>query len=160
MDPGCFATSQASCRSVAAEPGSMGRVTRNKPRRDRLYRKSSMQHGLVIVVKQHAIMAYFVLAFALSWAVELPLAASAHGWLRVPPALHYLASFGPLLSALIITAATEGRQGLRQLLAGLLKWRVGPGWMLLATGAPVALFAIAASVGYATDRTWPDLTLL
>ena len=107
-------------------------------------------------------MAYFSLAYALSWAIELPLAAAAHGWLHapVPPALHYLASFGPMLSALIITAATEGRCGVQQLLAGLLKWRVGLGWVLFATLSPIALFAIAAIVGYATKRTWPDLTLL
>jgi len=66
-------------------------------------------------------MAYFILADALSWAIELPLAAAAQGWLHtpVPPALHYLASIGPMLSALIVTAATEGRQGIRQLLAGV-----------------------------------------
>jgi uncharacterized protein len=107
-------------------------------------------------------MAYFLLAYALSWAIELPLAASAQGWLRppVPPALHYLASFGPMLSALIVTAATEGHHGVRQLLAGLLKWRVGFGWILFATVSPIILFAVAASVGYATNGTWPDLALL
>ena len=114
------------------------------------------------MVKQHSVLAYFVLAYAISWAIELPLAASAHGWLHtpVPLALHYLASFGPMLSALIVTAATEGSDGIRQLLAGLLKWRVGLGWILFATLSPITLFAMAAIVGYATNGTWPDLALL
>lgn len=109
----------------------------------------------------HPVIAYFVLAFVLSWAIELPLAASAQGWLRipVPPALHYLASFGPLVSALIITAATEGRPGVRHLLAGVVKWRVGRGWVLVAL-SPIALFGVAAIVGYTTNGTWPNLVLL
>ncbi len=121
-----------------------------------------MKNALAIVLKQHPVLAYFILAYALSWAIELPLAAAAHGWLHtpVPPTLHYLASFGPMLSALIITAATEGRQGIRHLLGGLLKWRVGLGWILVSILSPIALFALAAIVGYATNRTWPDLALL
>jgi uncharacterized protein len=121
-----------------------------------------MKNSLVMVLKQHSVLAYFILAYMISWAVELPLAASAQGWLQapVPPALHYLASFGPMLSALIVTAATEGSPGIRHLLAGLLKWRVGSGWMLFATLSPVALFLLAAIVGYAINGTWPDLALL
>ena len=100
-----------------------------------------MKNALATYLKQHAVIAYFILAYALSWAVELPLAASAQGWLQVPvpPALHYLAAFGPMVSALIVTVATEGSSGIRPLLAGLLKWRVGLGWMLVAILSPIAL---------------------
>jgi membrane protease YdiL (CAAX protease family) len=121
-----------------------------------------MKNAFAILLKQHPVRAYFVLAFALSWAVELPLVASAQGWLHAPApsALHYLASFGPMVSALVITAATEGRHSVRQLLAGLLKWRVGLGWILVSTLSPIALFVVAAIVGYATTGTWPDLALL
>lgn len=121
-----------------------------------------MKNTLAILLKQHPVMVYFILAYTISWAIELPLAASAQGWLQVPvpPALHYLASFGPMLSALIVTAATEGRQGIRQLLAGLVKWRVGTGWILFAIFSPIALFAAAAIAGYAANGAWPDLALL
>ncbi|MEP7190853.1 MAG: CPBP family intramembrane glutamic endopeptidase, partial [Roseiflexaceae bacterium] len=124
--------------------------------------RSCVLASMLIVLKQHPVMAYFILAYALSWAIEIPLAAAAQGWLHVPlpPALHYLASFGPMLSALIVTAATEGSAGIRQLLAGIVQWRVGLGWVLFATLAPIALFAVAAIVGYATKRTWPELALL
>jgi uncharacterized protein len=120
-----------------------------------------VKNAPINMLKQHSVPAYFALAFAISWAIELPLVAASQGWLHVPvpSAIHYLASFGPLASALIITAATEGRHGLRQLLAGLVKWRVGLGW-ILASLTPIALFAVAAIVGYVTDGSWPDLALL
>ncbi len=113
-------------------------------------------------LRQHPVLAYFILAYAFSWLVELPLAASAQGWLpfAVPPALHYLAAFGPLLAALLLTAATDGRAGLRHLFAGLGRWRVGRGWWLFAVLAPVALFAAAAITGYALTGQWADLALL
>ena len=116
---------------------------------------------LTILLKQHAVLAYFVLAFALSWSIEIPLAAAAQGWLHVsiPAALHYLAAFGPMLAAVIITAATEGRPGLRQLFAGLVQWRGSLGWILWAL-SPIVLYGLAVIVGYATNRTWPNLTLL
>ena len=121
-----------------------------------------MKNAPVALLKRHPIIAYFVLAYAISWAVELPLAASAQGWLRtqMPPALHYLASFGPMLAALIVTAMTEGRHGIWQLLSGLFKWRVGLGWLLFAILSPIALFAVAAIAGVATTGKWPDLALL
>jgi membrane protease YdiL (CAAX protease family) len=120
-----------------------------------------MKHALISLIKQHPMVAYFVLTFAFSWAIELPLVAVAQGWLQVPVpfVLHYLASFGPLVSALIITAATAGGPGIRQLLAGIVKWRVGLGW-IFASLSPIALFVIAAIVGYASNGTWPDLALL
>jgi membrane protease YdiL (CAAX protease family) len=121
-----------------------------------------MKNSLTLLVKQHSLVAYFILAYAISWAVEIPLAASAQGWLRAPvsPAIHYLASFGPMLSALIVTTATEGRNGIRRLLAGLLKWRVGLGWILFAILTPITLFGVAAIVDYAANGKWPDLALL
>ena len=121
-----------------------------------------MKNAPIALLKRHPIIAYFVLAYAISWAVELPLAASAQGWLRtqMPPALHYLASFGPMLAALIVTAMTEGRHGIWQLLSGLFKWRVGLGWLLFAILSPIALFAVAAIAGVATTGKWPDLALL
>src|SRR5205814_7707748 len=39
---------------------------------------------------------------------------------------------GPTLAAFIVTAATSGKAGLRQLLRQIVQWRVGVGWYLLA----------------------------
>lgn len=60
-----------------------------------------------------------------------------------------LANFGGLLgTALVITARTSGWVGVRCLLAGAVRWRVGFGWWVLAlTALPTATLAIAALTG-------------
>ena len=77
------------------------------------------------VSRRNELIAFFALTFVLSWAIEIPLALSAQGMLRASPpmALHYLASFGPLLAALIVTLAARGPGGLRTLLARVFRWR-------------------------------------
>ena len=95
--------------------------------------------------KKHPLLAFFVLAYALSWLVEIPLALRAHGVIQVeiPFSLHYLAAYGPMLSALIVTGVTGGPRGLRELLGRMTKWKVGPGWWLVAV-APLGLYSLVA----------------
>jgi hypothetical protein len=55
--------------------------------------------------------------------------------IRIPPTLSgYLNAavilFGPTLAALIMTAAIEGKAGVRRLLSRLVLWRVGIQWYL------------------------------
>lgn len=113
-------------------------------------------------VKKHRLIAYFGLAYAISWAFQLPLAAQAQGLTRtqLPYWLHYLAAAGPVSSALVVTAAAEGRDGLRRLLGGLLNWRVSPRYYLFSVGVPAGLFVIAVGISFATTGRWPDLSLL
>ena len=61
-------------------------------------------------VKQHTLLVYFVLAYALSWSIEIPLALSAQGIVKTqfPYAIHYFASFGPFIAAFIVTAIADG----------------------------------------------------
>ena len=96
-------------------------------------------------MKKHSLVIYFILTYAISWAVMLPVALSAQGLIPqdVPTALYYLASFGPALSAIILTGATEGRAGLRSLLSRLWKWRVGFRYYAFAVLAPITLFGVA-----------------
>ena len=69
-------------------------------------------------VKEHPIITYFVLAYAISWIIVAPLVASAQGLIDVsiPFSLHYLNDYAPLLAAIITTAIASGREGLRDLL--------------------------------------------
>jgi membrane protease YdiL (CAAX protease family) len=96
---------------------------------------------------RHSLLLFFVLAYALSWAVEIPLALRARGLIAapIPWSLHYLAAYGPLLAAIIVTGLTDGREGLRALGGRMLKWRVRPVWWLVAF-APLVLYALLALV--------------
>lgn len=117
---------------------------------------------LSLLIKQNSLVAYFVIAYAISWAFMLPLALSAQGLIQkqFPYALYYLASTGPALSALIVTAFAEGRAGLRKLPGHLVKWRVGVGYYIFAVLVPVALFGIALVINYIFTGVWTDLGLL
>jgi membrane protease YdiL (CAAX protease family) len=87
------------------------------------------------------------LAYALSWAVEIPLALRAQGLIAapIPWSLHYLAAHGPMLAAIIVTSLTDGQEGLKGLFGRMLKWRMRPVWWLVAL-APLVLYALLALV--------------
>jgi membrane protease YdiL (CAAX protease family) len=112
-------------------------------------------------VKKHSLATYFLLATAVSWAVEIPLALKAQGLVEVPApyAVHYLAAYGPLLSAIIVTGLTDGAAGLRDLGGRMLKWRVKPAWWLVAV-APLWVYALLTGLFWAAGGQWLNLDLL
>jgi uncharacterized protein len=91
-------------------------------------------------VRQHRMLAFFVLAYALSWA-PWPLAAAG----VLPPEIFFFPG-GPLVAALVVIALSDGRRGYRQLLARLIRWRVGWIWYAVALGFPVALVLVTGLV--------------
>lgn len=105
--------------------------------------------------------AYFALTFAISWVAWIPLALSAKGVLAVSPPMwwHYLGSFGPLLAAAVVTLASRGVAGGRELLGRLLRWRVEPRYYLFAA-APIGVFAAIVLVTWLISGQMPDLGLL
>jgi membrane protease YdiL (CAAX protease family) len=110
---------------------------------------------------RHPLIGYFTLAYALSWSVEIPLAASAQGWTewRAPFALHYFAAYGPLLAAVIMAWITEGGAGVRDLGARMVQWRVRPVWWLVAL-SPAFLYGVGAVVLRILRGSWTDVGLL
>lgn len=102
---------------------------------------------------------YFVLACAFSWLIELPLAARARGWIgwSVPFSLHYLAAYGPLLSALVTVRLTEGGGRVRELLGGLSPRRTSGSWLMVGLLSPLGLLLVASAFAAATGEGWPRL---
>jgi uncharacterized protein len=114
-------------------------------------------------VKAHPLVAYFALAYAISWIIVFPLVAYAQGFIDVPVpfTLHYLNDFGPLLAAIIVTRIADGAEGLRELFRGMIRWRGSLLWILVAAFSPLVTFGIAAAiVVFAMRETPPDLGLL
>lgn len=111
--------------------------------------------------KSGSLTMFFVLAYAFSWTVEIPLALRAQGLIDIPIpfALHYLAAFGPLLAAFVMTWHSSGGAGLRELVGRMFKWRVGLGWGLVAF-APLLAYALVAIVLWFIQGHGPDIGTL
>jgi membrane protease YdiL (CAAX protease family) len=92
-------------------------------------------------VGRHPVLSYLVLAFAIFWVSWLPVLL-----LGAPPRPFSAvgAILGLALPAFLVTAATDGRAGVPDLLRRTLRWRVGVGWYLLAILAiPVGALLLA-----------------
>jgi membrane protease YdiL (CAAX protease family) len=116
------------------------------------------------MLERHPVLAYFVLAFGIAWAFWLPLAASSQDLIpaRLPAIVFYnLAGLGPLLAALILSAAEGGRSAVRALLGKLLKWRVSFRWYAAAlVGYPALLLvALFVDVMFGGKPVWPAPSL-
>ena len=99
------------------------------------------------MVKRHPLIAFFVLAYALSW---WPWILHALGISSAP-----IAGFGPFLAALLVLGLTEGRRGIGRLLRRMVRWRVGPGWYAAALLIPAAVAGLATIVNVALGAEAP-----
>ncbi len=125
--------------------------------------------SLRTVVRRHPVTSFFTLAFGVSWLLWMPYILSSHGLglesgIQIPKVLGTAqfagvlpgAYLGPLGAALIVTAITEGRPGLRRWAHRLTHWRVGWRWffaVLLSVPAVIVLAPLALA------KTWGNLSV-
>lgn len=120
----------------------LGELPREAPSRSRLDVK--------------ALVVFFALAYALSWLWAFPLAAAhlivlrGEGW-----PTHYPALFGPAIAAVVVTAWTLGRTGVRDLLARVARWRVPLRWWLAAV-SPAVFLGLALIAMASAGKTLPN----
>lgn len=104
-----------------------------------------------------ALVVFVALAYALSWSWVIPLAAAGLvvrrgvGWPSHLPAL-----LGPAIAAVVVTAWTMGRPGLRDLGARLARWRVPLRWWLAAV-SPVVFLGLALAVMGVAGKALPSV---
>lgn len=91
-------------------------------------------------MRKHPLIAFFVLAYLLTWWIY-PL-------LKFSPFLGIFGLFGPALAAIIMAAVTEGKAGLKALLRRVVLWRVGLPWYVIALGLPTILSLATAVLAY------------
>src|SRR3954469_19822229 len=85
------------------------------------------------LLARHPLVFYFIIAYAFSWLVWMPLVLSEDGaGLLSASVAIAIASFGPFLAAFIMTGITEGREGIGRLLRRFVLWRGGVGGGLFA----------------------------
>ncbi|MFZ2147610.1 MAG: CPBP family intramembrane glutamic endopeptidase [Sedimentisphaerales bacterium] len=94
-------------------------------------------------LKKHPVISFYLIAFAISWLGWAPQVAASHGLSAFQnPFFQFLLilpAFGPALAAIIVVNILSGKTGSKDLLASLLRWRVGVIWYMLALFGPVAL---------------------
>lgn len=126
------------------------------------------------LIRRHPLIAFFAIAFGLTWAVQIPavLLAEANeqsltnednlrhlldlfsGRLPGKEAsafLLFLVGAGPLVAGVVVLAATRGRDGLRDLWRRMRKFDVGGRWYLIVLALPVALAAVSLLAGIVTS---------
>jgi len=91
------------------------------------------------LIRRHPLISFFVLAYALAWWI----------WILYAFGITFLGpifALGPFLAAIIVTALTGGKAGLKALLIRMVRWRVGLGWYAVALLLPVAVYLFAVSL--------------
>jgi uncharacterized protein len=101
------------------------------------------------------VLLFVVVTYALTWSLFLEAARLGDGATRLP--LLIIGSFAPSAVAVALTARGEGSAGVRALLAGLLRWRVGLRWYVFALGFMAAVKLGVAVVVRLTQGSWPEL---
>jgi membrane protease YdiL (CAAX protease family) len=138
---------------MSANPSSLLTDRADSPRRARAV-------GLRDWIARHPMTAFLVIAASLGYPCMILNALAAHGVVpggSLPRLLHiapdefsgFLLVWAGLVPAtLIVTWVTEGRAGVRQLGARMIRWRVGFGWWLLVlAGLPVLTVGLAVLLG-------------
>jgi uncharacterized protein len=109
---------------------------------------------------RHPVVAFTVIAYAISWICWLPLLADRQDWVSWSAStyLHLLGGLGPAVAALLLTALVAGRRGVADILQRTIAWRGRLGWLALAVFGPLAVFAVAVLADRAVEGVWPDLS--
>jgi uncharacterized protein len=102
---------------------------------------TSPQEGLLA---RHPLTFYFLIAFAFSWLIFLPIELTYFGVLNLSDSLVGVLGItgllGSILSGFTMTAVTEGREGIAHWLRRIVWWRVGFVWYLFAlVGLPLVM---------------------
>lgn len=152
----------------------------------------AMKITLLDWINKQVLWIFFILVFALTWPRSIMGAVYSLGLISEPPStlvnvLYFLGM--PLVAAIIVTALMGGRQGLKEWVARLIRWRVGWKWVLISLGiyplVSLAAFAIsflafegrwtmammwsagfdnlqqnAARIGLNPENTWQILVIL
>lgn len=109
--------------------------------------------GFLALIRRHPLGAFFLLAYAFSWAYWLPVAV-AGGHLS-----HFPGLLGPMLAAFTVASVCEGRSGMRDLWARMFLWRVPLRWYLAAL-IPAAAGLVGVALLAFADNGWPSLARL
>jgi membrane protease YdiL (CAAX protease family) len=112
-------------------------------------------------LQKYSLPGYFILAYAISWTIGIPLALIAQGKLdwQIPFSVHYFYAYGPMLAAFIMTGLTKGKSGIADIFRRLFKWRMRPVWWII-TFSPLLGYLVIVVVQRLIQGEWADFSLL
>ncbi len=111
---------------------------------------------LLGAMKRHPVVAFYILAFAISWLGWVPQTLHAYGLFPFDHlALSLLGGLGPTLAAVIVVWAAGGRGGLGQLFAPLLRLRVSVWWFVFVFGFWLVVAALVLGLGAVLGQPLP-----
>jgi membrane protease YdiL (CAAX protease family) len=104
--------------------------------------------------------AYFILAYAISWSIGVPLALANQGIIpaMLPQWTHYLVGYGPMFSALIVTWISQGLPGLKGLGRRMIMWAC-PKWLIVAFSPLIIGYVVILILNRLTDSEMSLSTL-
>lgn len=119
-------------------------------------RQPASPSSFVRLVARRPVASFLVMLYAIAWAAFLPVVLQARGLLALPIDLSEGLAFNAVLAitsilgialpAFLVTSATSGKAGVRDLLSRCLRWRVGVHWYLIALSGFLAAMLLIASV--------------
>lgn len=105
-------------------------------------------------LKNHPLVTFYVLAFALAWCIKIPVVLSNTDNI----VLRLLPSFFPAIAALVTAAIIAGRRGVGDVLRQVGKLRVSPIWYLIALIGPMVLNLLAIVLALPFGEAFPKFT--
>jgi membrane protease YdiL (CAAX protease family) len=120
---------------------------------------------IMAFVKNHPVLAYFALTFAISWGGVLLVIGGPGGIPGNPeqfetllPVVLLALLAGPSVAGILLTGLVDGRAGFRDLLSWLLRWRVGVRWYAVALlTAPLLMTAIPLALSLLFPEFLPGI---
>jgi membrane protease YdiL (CAAX protease family) len=114
-------------------------------------------------IQRRPVLSYYVLTFAISWGATLlviggpaRIPATAEEIPRLFPAVYLATVAGPSLTALLLTGLVGGRAGFGELVARLLRWRVGARWYAVALlTAPLSVIGTLLTLSLLSPQFLP-----
>jgi hypothetical protein len=116
-------------------------------------------------VKRHPVPSFYALVFAIAWGGILILVGGPSGipttseqFLKLMPWLMVVWLAGPSVAGIVLTGLVYGREGFRNLLTKMTRWRVGARWYALALlTAPLLYVGVSLALSLSSPEYLPGI---
>jgi membrane protease YdiL (CAAX protease family) len=128
--------------------------------------KEAFMTTIKAFIDKHPVLSFFALAFAISWGGILSAVGLGPGGFSATPqqfqkAVPYAVPamvLGPAVAGILLTGLIDGRAGLREFGARLLKWGVGARWYAVALlTAPILIMGVMLSLSLISPEFLPRI---